>query len=132
MFKEYEAVTAYRKYAIKRRDSKYIYASLKEVSPMVEIKQDKLDNDEFLLNTPTATYDLRFGVDKKHEHSAEDYITKQTTIDPSNVGEEIWKAALNTFFCDDKDLIEYVQEVAGLAAIGQVHLEGLDYCLWWR
>ena len=125
VFKEYEAVTAYRKYAIKRRDSKYIYASLKEVSPMVEIKQDKLDNDEFLLNTPTATYDLRFGVDKKHEHSAEDYITKQTTIDPSNVGEEIWKAALNTFFCDDKDLIEYVQEVAGLAAIGKVHLEGL-------
>ena len=125
VFKEYEAVTAYRKYAIKRRDSKYIYASLKEVSPMVEIKQDKLDNDEFLLNTPTATYDLRFGVDKKHEHSAEDYITKQTTIDPSNVGEDIWKAALNTFFCDDKDLIDYVQEVAGLAAIGKVHLEGL-------
>ena len=125
VFKEYEAVTAYRKYAIKRRDSKYIYASLKEVSPMVEIKQDKLDNDEFLLNTPTATYDLRFGVDKKHEHSAEDYITKQTTVDPSNVGEDIWKAALNTFFCDDKDLIEYVQEVAGLAAIGKVHLEGL-------
>lgn len=125
VFKEYEAVTAYRKYAIKRRDSKYIYASLKEVSPMVEIKQDKLDNGEFLLNTPTATYDLRFGVDKKHEHSAEDYITKQTTIDPSNVGEDIWKAALNTFFCNDKDLIEYVQEVAGLAAIGKVHLEGL-------
>lgn len=125
VFKEYEAVTAYRKYAIKRRDSKYIYASLKEVSPMVEIKQDKLDNDEFLLNTPTATYDLRFGVDKKHEHSAEDYITKQTTIDPSNVGEDIWQDALNTFFCDDKDLIEYVQEVAGLAAIGKVHLEGL-------
>ena len=125
VFKEYEAVTAYRKYAIKRRDSKYIYASLKEVSPMVEIKQDRLDSDEFLLNTPTATYDLRFGVDKKHEHSAEDYITKQTTIDPSNVGEDIWKAALNTFFCDDKDLIEYVQEVAGLAAIGKVHLEGL-------
>ena len=125
VFKEYEAVTAYRKYAIKRRDSKYIYASLKEVSPMVEIKQDRLDNDEFLLNTPTATYDLRFGVDKKHEHSAEDYITKQTTIDPSNVGEDIWKDALNTFFCDDKDLIEYVQEVAGLAAIGKVHLEGL-------
>lgn len=125
VFKEYEAVTAYRKYAIKRRDSKYIYASLKEVSPMVEIKQDRLDSDEFLLNTPTATYDLRFGVDKKHEHSAEDYITKQTTIDPSNVGEDIWKDALNTFFCDDKDLIAYVQEVAGLSAIGKVHLEGL-------
>ena len=125
VFKDYEDVTAYRKYAIKRRDSKYIFASLKEASPMVEIKQDRLDSDEFLLNTPTATYDLRFGTDKKHEHSADDYITKQTTLDPSNEGEDIWNAALNTFFCEDKDLIRYVQEVAGLAAIGKVHLEGL-------
>ena len=31
VYKDYEDVTAYRKYAIKRRDSKYIYASLKEV-----------------------------------------------------------------------------------------------------
>ncbi len=80
MFKEYEDVTAYRKYAIKRRDSKYIYASLKEVSPMVEIKQDRLDSNEFLLNTPKATYDLRYGASKMHEHTAEDYITKQTTL----------------------------------------------------
>ena len=125
VYKEYEDVVAYRKYAIKRRDSKYIFASLKEVSPMVEIKQDRLDSDEFLLNTPTATYDLRFGFNKKHEHSSEDYITKQTTIDPSDDGKEIWTSALNTFFCNDQDLISYVQEVAGLAAIGKVHLEGL-------
>ena len=92
---------------------------------MVEIKQDRLDSDEFLLNTPTATYDLRFGFNKKHEHSSEDYITKQTTIDPSDDGKEIWTAALNTFFCNDQDLISYVQEVTGLAAIGKVHLEGL-------
>ena len=125
VYKEYETVTAYRKYAIKRRDTKYIYAALKEVSPMVEIKQDKLDNDEFLLNTPTATYDLRYGSSKCHEHSAEEFITKQTTLDPSNEGGDIWNDALNTFFCDDKDLINYVQEVAGLSAIGKVHLEGL-------
>ena len=125
VYKEYEDVVAYRKYAIKRRDSKYIFASLKEVSPMVEIKQDRLDSDEFLLNTPTATYDLRFGFNKKHEHSSEDYITKQTSIDPSDDGKEIWTGALNTFFCNDQDLISYVQEVAGLAAIGKVHLEGL-------
>lgn len=125
VYKEYETVTAYRKYAIKRRDTKYIYAALKEVSPMVEIKQDKLDSDEFLLNTPTATYDLRYGSSKCHEHSAEEFITKQTTIDPSNEGVDIWNDALNTFFCDDKDLINYVQEVAGLSAIGKVHLEGL-------
>ena len=42
-----------------------------------------------------------------------------------SIPEDIWNAALNTFFCEDKDLIRYVQEVAGLAAIGKVHLEGL-------
>lgn len=125
VYKEYETVTAYRKYAIKRRDTKYIYAALKEVSPMVEIKQDRLDSDEFLLNTPAATYDLRYGSSKCHEHSAEDFITKQTTLDPSNEGADIWNDALNTFFCEDKYLINYVQEVAGLSAIGKVHLEGL-------
>ena len=45
--------------AIKRRDSKYITAALKEAHPMVEIDQRQLDADEFLLNTPSATYDLR-------------------------------------------------------------------------
>ena len=92
---------------------------------MVEIKQEKLDNDEFLLNTPTATYDLRFGTSKMHEHIAEDFITKQTTIDPSDKGEDLWEDALSTFFCKDNDLICYVQEVAGLSAIGRVRLEGL-------
>lgn len=37
VFKKYEDALAYRKYAIKRRDSKYISATLKEVQPMVEI-----------------------------------------------------------------------------------------------
>lgn len=124
-FEKYESATAYRKYAIKRRDSKYIFAALKEVRPMVEIKQEKLDADEFLLNTPSATYDLRFGTLKKHEHLADDFITKQTTVDPSDEGKNLWLDALSTFFCKDMELIRYVQEVAGLSAIGKVHLEGL-------
>ena len=47
-FEKYEQAETYRKYAIKRRDTKYISAALKEVRPMVQIEQSMLDADEFL------------------------------------------------------------------------------------
>ena len=124
-FQKYENATTYRNYAIKRRDSKYITAALKEAHPMVEIDQRQLDADEFLLNTPLATYDLRIGLPSAHEHTPADFITKQTTVDPSDEGMDIWQDALETFFCGDNELIDYVQEIAGLSAIGKVCVEGL-------
>ena len=124
-FQKYENATTYRNYAIKRRDSKYITAALKEAHPMVEIDQLQLDADEFLLNTPSATYDLRIGLPSAHEHTPADFITKQTTVDPSGDGMDIWQDALETFFCGDNELIDYVQEIAGLSAIGKVCVEGL-------
>lgn len=124
-FQKYENATTYRNYAIKRRDSKYITAALKEAHPMVEIDQRQLDADEFLLNTPLATYDLRIGLPSAHEHTPADFITKQTTVDPSDDGMDIWQDALETFFCADNELIDYVQEIAGLSAIGKVCVEGL-------
>ena len=124
-FQKYENATTYRNYAIKRRDSKYITAALKEAHPMVEIDQRQLDADEFLINTPSATYDLRIGLPSAHEHTPADFITKQTTVDPSGDGMDIWQDALETFFCGDNELIDYVQEIAGLSAIGKVCVEGL-------
>lgn len=124
-FQKYENATTYRNYAIKRRDSKYITAALKEAHPMVEIDQRQLDADEFLLNTPSATYGLRIGLPSAHEHTPADFITKQTTVDPSGGGMDIWQDALETFFCGDNELIDYVQEIAGLSAIGKVCVEGL-------
>lgn len=124
-FQKYENATTYRNYAIKRRDSKYISAALKESHPMLEIDQRQLDSDEFLLNTPTSTYDLRLGLVSAREHTATDFITKQTTVDPADEGMDIWQDALETLFCGDADLIRYVQEIAGLSAIGKVCVEAL-------
>ena len=124
-FQKYENATTYRNYAIKRRDSKYITAALKETHPMVEIDQRQLDADEFLLNTPSATHDLRIGLASARGHSAADLITKQTSVDPSDGDVSLWLDALELFFCGDRDLIRYVQEIAGLSAIGKVCVEGL-------
>lgn len=122
-FDKYERAETYRKYAIKRRDTKYISAALKEARPMIQIEQRILDSDEFLLNMPSGTCNLRTGA--VQEHNALDYITKQTAVDPSDDGADIWLDAIHTFFQGDADLIRYVQEIVGLAAIGKVYIEAL-------
>ena len=124
-FQKYEIATTYRNYAIKRRDSKYITSALKEARPKLEIDQKDLDADEFLLNTPSGTYDLRMGIASAHEHVPSDFITKMTSVDPSDAGADLWQAALDTFFLGDTELMGYVQEIVGLAAIGKVYIEAL-------
>ena len=124
-YEMYENASVYKKYAIKRRDTKNIAATLKEARPMLEVEQRNLDADEFMLNTPTLTYDLRQGIKFPMEHRPEHFITKQTTVDPSSDGADIWTAALDTFFLKDADLIDYVQRMVGLSAIGKVYVEAL-------
>lgn len=65
----YENALNYKKYAIKRRDSKYITSALKEARPMLEVEQGTLDADEFLLNCPFGTCDLRKGISSVREHN---------------------------------------------------------------
>lgn len=122
-FDLYQHAQEYKKFAVKRRDSKYLSSALTEAKPMLEIEQRLLDVNEFLLNTPTATFDLRTG--KSQDHNSEDYITKQTECAPSDANQQIWLDALNTIFVGDQELIDYVQMIVGLAAIGKVYVEAL-------
>ena len=124
-YEMYDNALNYKKYAVKRRDTKCISATLKEARPMLEVEQRYLDADEFLLNTPSCTYDLIHGLDLAIEHNPEHLITKQTTVNPSDDGMDIWKSALDTFFLGDDTLIDYVQRMVGLSAIGKVYVEAL-------
>lgn len=124
-FKRYENAMKYKKYVIGRRDSKKISSSLKEAQPMLEIEPMDLDANGFLLNTPTATFDLKKGLSHSTKPNSSHLITKQTSVSPSNEGMDKWIDAVNVFFCKDKDLIEYVQRIVGLAAIGKVYVEAL-------
>lgn len=124
-FEKYEDAMTYKKYVIQRRDSRRIAASLKEAIPMLEILPNELDVDGFLLNTPDATFDLREGIDSRMEPSPLHLITKQTAVTPSSEGMDKWLEALDVFFCGDKELIEYVQRIVGLSAIGVVFVEAL-------
>lgn len=124
VIKYFEALS-YEKYALKMRSSKNISATLTESKPMVEINHMDLDKDEFLLNTPTATYDLRLGIDGAKNHNPSDFITKCTKVPPNNEGMDLWVDALNKIFNSDSELIEYVQKICGLACIGKVYVEAL-------
>ena len=92
---------------------------------MLEISPRDLDADCFLLCTPEATYDLRLGCAGAREHSADDFITKITSVSPGVKGTQLWLDNLNLIFQKDQQLIDYVQMICGLAAIGKVFVEAL-------
>ena len=124
-FQAYQAALAYYAFVMKRRDMRYIISALQALKPMVLIPIQGLDADEFLLNTPSFTYDLRRGMSGRRNHRPEDYITKCTVVDPGAKGEAVWQQALDEFFTGDQELINYAQEICGLMAIGKVYVEAL-------
>ena len=124
-YKEFISAKAYQAFALRRRDSKYITAALKESHPMLEISPRDLDADCFALCTPAATYDLRKGLAGAREHSPEDFITKMTAVSPGGKGEQVWLDCLDLIFCGNQELIDYVQMICGLAVIGKVYVEAL-------
>ena len=113
----------YLAFSMKRRDYKYITATLNVAKSMLGVKVSDLDKDPNLLNTPSGTYDLQKGMAGEQPHDSADLITKITECSPGDEGMDIWLEALETFFCGDTELIEYVQKVIGLAAIGKVYSE---------
>lgn len=124
-YRAFLVAKAYQSFAIRRRDSKNITATLKESHPMLEISPRDLDADCFLLCAPAATYDLQKGMSGAREHSPDDFITKMTSVSPSSKGEHCWLDSLNLIFCSNQELIDYVQMICGLAAIGKVYVEAL-------
>lgn len=113
----------YLKFVMKRRDYKYIVSAANTAKPMLAIRVSDLDRDENLINTPRATYDLRKGLAGEQPHNPEDLITKITACSPGEEGKQLWLDALELFFCGDQELISYVQETVGMAAIGKVYQE---------
>ena len=124
-YQEFLSAKAYQSFAVHRRDSKNITSTLKESHPMLEISPRDLDADCFLLCTPEATYDLRKGMAGAREHSANDFITKITSVSPGIKGQQLWLDNLSLIFQKDQQLIDYVQMICGLAAIGKVYVEAL-------
>lgn len=113
----------YKKFVMKYRNYKNIVNTQNAAKPMLAIDVSELDYDPELLNTPGGTYDLTKGLNGAHAHDPDDLITKVTAVAPGDKGQKLWEDSLDLFFCGDKELIEYVQEIVGMAAIGKVYAE---------
>lgn len=124
-YNEYCAAVVYHKFVMKRRDMKYIQSALQAAKPMLLKDIKEFDSQEFLLNTPGGVYCLTEGLSGRRDHAPGDYITKITAVAPDDKGMDLWLDALDTFFCGDADLIGYVQQTVGLAAVGKVYQEAL-------
>jgi len=93
--------------------------------PLMSVALEDLNADPLLLNTPQASYRLCDGLEGRQEHNWKDYCTKVTSVEPGDKGKALWLDALNKTFLNDQELIDYVQEVVGLAAIGKVYMEAM-------
>lgn len=121
----YLSAKAYFDFVMQRRNMKYVTSALSAAKPMLQLDVTDLDANEFLLNTLDGTYDLRLGLDGRKEHDPGDLITKQTAVPVGDDGKDLWEDSLNLIFQSDTELINYVQEIIGLAAIGKVYVEAL-------
>lgn len=124
-YKEFLSAKSYYAFVMKYRNYKNIVNTQNAAKPMVAADISMFDAQENYLNTPDAAYDLEKGVAGVMPHRSSDLMTKITNASPGEKGKEIWEDALNTFFCGDQELMEYVQETVGLAAIGKVYEEAL-------
>ncbi len=119
------SATQYYGFVMKHRDYKYVMSSMNQAKPLILMDIKELDANEFLLNTPEATYDLRFGLAGAKDHDPKDYMTKCTLVSPGDRGKDLWEETVNKIFCGDQELIDYVQRIVGLSVIGKVYVEAL-------
>ena len=125
LLEEYLAAITYYKFVMGRRNIKFIRSAMEAAKPIVGVELEELNADPLLLNTPQASYRLVDGLEGMQEHNWKDYCTKVTAVEPGEQGKALWLDALYKTFLGDLELIDYVQEVVGLAAIGKVYMEAM-------
>ena len=114
-----DAAKAYVKFIIAQRSGAAIRATLGEAQHLCDVPTEKLDSDAFLLNCPGCTVDLKTG--KARPNDPADKCTKACAVDPGSTGAPLWLDFVRRFTCGDAALAEYLQMVAGAAAVGHVY-----------
>ena len=121
----YISAISYKTFVMKRRDMKYIVSALQAAKPLLLARPADLDKDAFLLNCHDGTYDLGAGMAGRRDFSPDDLITKICNAAPGDDGKKVWEDFLYTIFEGDIELVDYVQKICGLAAVGAVYMEAI-------
>lgn len=113
----------YYNHAHYSRSKSKITAMVELAKPYLVMKAADFDADPFILNMPGGIVDLRTG--KIRSHTKEAYCSKITTYSPGNNGADIWDAFLDNITTGNMEKKAYLQEIAGMSAIGAVFNEGV-------
>jgi len=105
------------KFAISSESLAKRRAMLETAQSEMPIDQDNLDINRKLITCKNATIDLETGKPKSPDK--DDFITKQMSVkyDPEADCPN-WKAFMRLIFCDDEELIRYIQKVLGYTMTG--------------
>jgi P4 family phage/plasmid primase-like protien len=118
---EEKAAKAYLAHGQKTRSKRSIDAFLKLSENRLHVELDDLDADGYKLNCPEGLIDLWSGVMVPH---APQQLTMQiAACSPSDRGAAEWEAFLDDVTCGDASLKGFLQQVAGMAAVGKVLTE---------
>jgi P4 family phage/plasmid primase-like protien len=95
--------------------------------PQMRLDAELLDSDAYSLNTTSGIVDLRTG--ELRPHDPQEWHSKITGCGYAPDDDcPKWKAFLARTFGDDPEMIDYAQELLGLAAIGAVIEHILPVC----
>lgn len=121
-----DKVRSFLKHAERTRSRNSIDNFMSLAKAFLNISADRLDADGFLLNTPDGTINLRDG--KMKAHDPNDYCTKITAVSPGTENAEIFTVFLERLTVGDRELERFLQEIAGMCAVGKVFQENLIIC----
>lgn len=114
---------SYVNFAKKINDHGKVTGIIKLSRSLLEIPNEMLDKDPFILNTPEGIVDLKTG--KISEHDPSCYCTKMTSVTPSSDFMEMWFDALDGVTGLDKEYQYFLKCHAGSCLIGHVYEEAL-------
>ena len=107
------------KWAARSQNVHRLLAMLDLARPELSVTPAELNRDDWLLNVENGTINLRTG--RLRSHRREDLISKRTSIifDPSATC-PLWDKFLARIMDGNRDLIDFLQRLAGLALTGDI------------
>ncbi len=120
-----QAMSIYN-HACKSRQEQRLHAILSLARSSLHEEANAFDFNPFDLNTPAGIVDLKTGIARKHDPKAK--CTMITAVAPGIVPTPMFATLLHTIACEAEELIHYLQQIAGMAAIGKAFVEGLVIC----
>jgi P4 family phage/plasmid primase-like protien len=99
---------------------------LAKSDPHIVVSSTDFDKNPWLLNMNSGTIDLRTG--RLSPHNKYDLLTQKINIDYDiNASANTWRRFLDQIMCDNQELVDYLQKVAGYSLTGSTREQKLFF-----